>query len=166
LNIHISHLLIFIGQIFAYTLSWNNVDLRGGWSRLCVIHISITATQKCVSLQKLHCQCCVYLDTLLNKLQKVAEIAYTPSIPEKEITSPNHNTWNSKWTFHDIKHFPKRFMNLHITPSFNIDRLCKTATVLLFLVLRRDLVSLFDQFIYKISTHFVKILYYMLSGSL
>jgi len=26
-------------------------------------------------------------------------------------------------------------MNLHITPSFNIDRLCKTASVLLFLVL-------------------------------
>ena len=25
-------------------------------------------------------------------------------------------------------------MNLHITPSFNIDRLCKTASVLLFLV--------------------------------
>jgi len=25
-------------------------------------------------------------------------------------------------------------MNLHITPSFNIDRLCKTAYVLLFLV--------------------------------
>ena len=26
-------------------------------------------------------------------------------------------------------------MNLHITPSFNIDRLCKTASVLLFLVI-------------------------------
>jgi len=26
-------------------------------------------------------------------------------------------------------------MNLHITPNFNIDRLCKTASVLLFLVL-------------------------------
>ena len=35
-----------------------------------------------ISLQKRHCQCCVYLDTLLNKLQKVADIAYTPSIPE------------------------------------------------------------------------------------
>jgi len=35
-----------------------------------------------ISEQKRHCQCCVYLDTLLNKLQKVAEIAYTPSIPE------------------------------------------------------------------------------------
>jgi len=36
-----------------------------------------------ISLQKRHCQCCVYLDTtLLNKLQKVAEIAYAPSIPE------------------------------------------------------------------------------------
>jgi len=37
------------------------------------------------SLQKRHCQCCVYLDTLhfvLNKLQKVAEIAYKPSLPE------------------------------------------------------------------------------------
>jgi len=37
-----------------------------------------------ISLQKRHCQCCVYLDTLLNKLQKVAEIAYTPSIPEMD----------------------------------------------------------------------------------
>jgi len=27
-------------------------------------------------------------------------------------------------------------MNLHFTPSFNIDRLCKTASVLLFLVLK------------------------------
>jgi len=35
-----------------------------------------------ISLQKRHFQCCVYLDTLLNKLQKVAEIAFTPSIPE------------------------------------------------------------------------------------
>jgi len=46
--INISHLLIFSGRIFAYTLSWNNIDLRGGWSRLCVIQISITATQNCV----------------------------------------------------------------------------------------------------------------------
>ena len=57
-----------------------------------------------ISLHKLYCQCGVYLDTLLNKLQNVAEIAYTPSILEKDRT------------------------------SFNIDRLCKTATVLLFLV--------------------------------
>jgi len=28
-------------------------------------------------------------------------------------------------------------MNLHITPSFKIDRLCKTASVLLFLVLKQ-----------------------------
>jgi len=51
-----------------------------------------------ISLQKRHCQCCVYLDTLLNKLQKVAEIAYTPSIPAKDrnTTPPEHNTWNSK----------------------------------------------------------------------
>jgi len=29
-------------------------------------------------------------------------------------------------------------MNLHITPSFNIDRLCKTASVLLFLVIHEN----------------------------
>ena len=32
------------------------------------------------------------------KLQKVAENAYTPSIPEidRKFTPPKHNTWNSK----------------------------------------------------------------------
>ena len=47
---------------------------------------------------KKDCQCCVYLDTLLNKLQKVAKIAYKPSIPEinRKSTPPKHNTWNSK----------------------------------------------------------------------
>ena len=32
-------------------------------------------------------------------------------------------------------------MNLHITPSFNIDRLCKTASVLLFLVIISILIN-------------------------
>jgi len=32
-------------------------------------------------------------------------------------------------------------MNLHITPSFNIDRLCKTASVLLFLVIQMNFTS-------------------------
>jgi len=51
-----------------------------------------------ISLQKRHCQCCVYLDTLLKKLTKVAEIAYTPSIPiiDRKISPPKHNTWKSK----------------------------------------------------------------------
>jgi len=39
----------------------------------------------------------VFLDTLLNKLPKVAEIAYTPSKPEiDKNTPPKHNTWNYK----------------------------------------------------------------------
>jgi len=44
-------------------------------------------------------------------------------------------------------------MNLHITPSFNIDRLCKTATVLLFLVkygcaVLNDNISLISLFVH------------------
>ena len=35
-------------------------------------------------------------------------------------------------------------MNLHITPSFNIDRLCKTASVLLFLVYLLSVVTFYD----------------------
>ena len=46
--IHISHLLIFSGRIFAYTRSWNNADLRCVWSQMCMLQISITATQNCV----------------------------------------------------------------------------------------------------------------------
>jgi len=39
----------------------------------------------------------VFLDTLLNKLPKVAEIAYTPSKPEiDKNTPPKHNTWKYK----------------------------------------------------------------------
>jgi len=34
-------------------------------------------------------------------------------------------------------------MNLHITPSFNIDRLCKTASVLLFLVIINAIQEIF-----------------------
>jgi len=34
--------------------------------------------------QKLHCRRCVYLDALLKKLQKVAEIAYMSSMPCKK----------------------------------------------------------------------------------
>jgi len=33
-----------------------------------------------LGLDKLHCQCCVYLDAFLNKNAKVAVIAYTTSI--------------------------------------------------------------------------------------
>jgi len=45
--------------------------------------------------------------TLLNKLQKVAEIAYTPSIPEKDkkISSQALHL-ELQVNIHDIKHFP------------------------------------------------------------
>ena len=48
-----------------------------------LMQISITATQKCVrriqdQLTKRHCQCCVYLDTLLNKLQKQPKLRTRP----------------------------------------------------------------------------------------
>jgi len=39
--------------------------------------------------QKLHCQCCVYLDALFKKLSKVAEIAYTSSNPQEGSTPWN-----------------------------------------------------------------------------
>jgi len=49
-------------------------------------------------------------------------------------------------------------MNLHITPSFNIDRLCKTASVLLFLGFYihcefYGIKNVFHGFFFKVSGH-------------
>ena len=48
-------------------------------------------------------------------------------------------------------------MNLHITPSFNIDRLCKTASVLLFLVL----ITQRKLFLKPMETHLNNMLLYL-----